>query len=98
MPVGVDWPEEMYTEPETTWTLIVDGKASPMAELNIDLQAPSVDGPLRFTMSSDTEEIAFDLELGGTAEAPDYRFVQRGNRTIEVARSQRSRQAAEFFF
>ena len=95
---GVDWPEEMYTEPETTWTLVVDGNAWPIAELDIDLEAPSVDGPLRFTISSDTEEIVFDLELWGTAEAPDYRFVQQGNRTVEVARRQRARQAAEFFF
>src|SRR5258708_38202423 len=61
MPVGVDWPEEMYTEPETTWTLVVDGNAWPVAELNIDLKAPSADGPLRFTISSETEEIGFDL-------------------------------------
>ena len=98
MPVGIDWPEEMYTEPETTWTLIVDGNAWPVAELDIDLKVPSIDGALRFTISSDTEEIVFDLELGGTAEAPDYRFVQRGNRTVEVARGQRVRQALEFFF
>jgi hypothetical protein len=98
MPVGVDWPEEMYTEPETTWAVVVDGNAWPVAELAIDLEDPSVDGPLRFRISSDTEDIKFDLELGGMAEAPEYRFVQHGNRTVEVVRGHRSRPAAEFFF
>jgi len=98
VPIGVDWPEEIYTEPETTWTLIVDGNVWPVDELDISLVAPSEGGPLRFTVSSDTDDVGFELELLGTVEAPDYRFVQHGNRPVQIARGQHARPVAEFFF
>jgi superfamily II DNA or RNA helicase len=98
MPIGVDWPEEVYTQPEAVFSLIVDGSSWPMSELDIGLAAPSVDGPLRFTIASEAEDVIFDLELFGTGEAPDYRFVKQGDRMVEVAHAGRVRPATEFFF
>lgn len=98
MPIGIDWPEAVYTEPEAVWKLLLDGAAWPVAELDIELENPTVDGPLRFRISSDSEEILFDLELSGTEEKPEYRFVRLGNRRIEVVKGGSIRDAVEFFF
>ena len=98
IPIGIDWPEEVYSEPEAVWRLLVDGTVWPVAELDIELENPTVDGPLRFKISSDREEILFDLELSGTAEKPEYRFVRLEDRRVEVVKGESIRDAAEFFF
>ena len=98
MPIGVDWPEEIYTEPESRWTVFFDGTPFALAGLDIALEAPTVDGPLRFKISSEDIEVVFDLELIGATDAPNYRFVQQGNRRVEVARGETLHNAAEFFY
>ena len=40
MTIGVDWPEEVYTRPEAVFSLIVDGTAWPISELDIGLATP----------------------------------------------------------
>jgi hypothetical protein len=40
MPIGVDWPEDIYTAPETAWSVFFDGEEWSSAALGIELDIP----------------------------------------------------------
>ena len=98
MPIGVDWPEVIYTAPETAWSVFIDGEEWPLAELSIELCNASPDGPLRFAITSETDSADFQLDLFEEGGGPQYRFVVRGNRNIEVGSSSARESAAAFFY
>ena len=98
MPIGVDWPEDIYTAPETSWSVFVDGQEWPLAELSIELDTPTVDGPLRFTIASETDGADFDLELFEEGDELNYRFIVRGNRKVEIGSGSRREDAAAFLY
>ena len=70
MPVGVDWPEEMYTEPETTWTLVVAATRGPWPNSTSIWKPRPLTARCGSRSHPTLEEIVFDLELWGSAEAP----------------------------
>jgi hypothetical protein len=97
-PIGIDWPEEIYVDPETAWSVAIDGTVWSLAELSIEIDTPTVDGPLRFAIASDTERAELALELFDDGGAPNYRFVVQGNRTVEIVRGVGRTDAVEFFY
>jgi superfamily II DNA or RNA helicase len=98
MPIGADWPEDIYTAPETTWSVFIDGEEWPLAELSIELDAPSLDGPLRFAITSETDRAEFELELFEDGDVPNCRFNVRGNRKVEIGSGSGREDAAAFFY
>ncbi len=97
-PIGIDWPEEIYVDPETAWSVAIDGTVWSLAELSIEIDTPTVDGPVRFAIASDTERVELALELFEDGGAPNYRFVVQGNRTLEIVRGVGRTEAAAFFY
>jgi superfamily II DNA or RNA helicase len=100
MPIAVDWPEALYTTPEAQWSFIIGGTDYAMSELDLEIAVFSVEGPLRFKILSEAQEAELELELFEDDDGPDYRFVVRGDRTVQVRRGVRAEasDAAEFFY
>lgn len=96
-PIGIDWPEEIYTDPEAEWSINIDGTDMSLAELSIDIATPAVDGPLRFTIGTDAEKAELSLEIFEENGSPNYRFVQ-GGRLVEIVHGAKRIKAPAFFY
>lgn len=100
MPISVDWPEEMYTTPESLWSVVIGEEEYTLSELSLEIVDPSLDGTLRFAIASEMERAELELELFEEEEIPNYRFVVCGERRVEVRRGERAEAASatEFFY
>jgi superfamily II DNA or RNA helicase len=86
MPIGIDWPEELYTDPEQLWSFTIDGREYHLSELSIELVSPAIDGPIRLAIASDDEAVELRLDFFNTEESPNYRFVALGQHSIVIRR------------
>jgi hypothetical protein len=84
VPICVDWPEEVYRDPETLWSFAVAGREHPIGDLSLELVPTGPDEPLRFALVSDEDRIEVDLELFKADDVPNYRFVVRDSRAVTV--------------
>lgn len=98
MPIMVDWPEEMYTEPEKAWAFIFGTQERPLSDVNIELVTPSQAGSIRFAVVSEEERAEFELELTGTEENPNFQFKSTDD--VKVRRGERAdaQPASDFFY
>lgn len=98
MPIGVDWPEIMYKEPETAFRFIVDENIElNLYQTDIRLIDPTEDGVLKFEISSGSERIEAILTLFEKKGIKDYRFSIVGDRKVSI-RHGGSEYALEDFF
>jgi len=87
MPIGIDWPEEVYKELETAYMFVLeddDTTASRIFETDIALVNPSEDGDLLFQISSESIQSTIKLELFEEEGLKDYRFVVSGDKAVLV--------------
>lgn len=98
MPIGVDWPEEMYKSPEAIWLIVIDEQEWMLSELSIEIVAPALNGALRFAIASETARAELELELFEEDEMPNYRFVVRGDERIQVCRGGAEAEGVVDFF
>lgn len=100
MPIGIDWPEEMYVTTEAEWWITVNGIDCQLAEVDIVLVEPGRDGPLCFALESGSERAELELQLFEDGDTPNYRFVARGEASIEIRRGYRSstESIVDFFY
>ena len=88
MPIAIDWPEEIYTAPESMWWIMFGERAWPLTELSIELSSPSLIGPLGFAIESETDRVELNLEMLENDEGPNYRFLVKGERPVKVRRGE----------
>jgi superfamily II DNA or RNA helicase len=99
MPIGVDWPEGIYAAPEALWSVVIGEKEYPLSELGFEVVSPSLDGPLRFAIVSETERAELELQFFEEQESPNYRFVIHSEDRVQVRRGEaETKNAAEFFY
>jgi hypothetical protein len=100
MPIGIDWPEDIYATPETFWSIFIGEHEHSLSELNLEIVSPTVDGALRFAIVSETERAELELELFEEDGTPNYRFVVRSKRHVQVHRGVRAEaeSATDFFY
>jgi hypothetical protein len=63
MPIGIDWPEEIYKTPELMWSVMIDGQEYMLSEVQLELVNPSAAGSLRLAIASESERAELELEL-----------------------------------
>jgi hypothetical protein len=90
MPIGIDWPEEIYTTPEGPWSIVIGSAEFPLSEISLDLLSPSRDGALRLAVSSEDKRGELGLELYEEDEAPNYRFLLQSAERIQIKRGGRA--------
>jgi superfamily II DNA or RNA helicase len=98
MPIGVDWPAEIYMEPESIWSVAVDGADWPLPEIDIELVAPASTGPLRLAIASETDKVELELEVYGTEDEPKYRFTTKAGRRVDIVHHGVHEEATSFFY
>jgi superfamily II DNA or RNA helicase len=98
MPIGVDWPEEIYTAQEAVWSVVVGEEEYPLDEVSLEIASPRLDGPLRVAIASENGRVELELELFEAEEIPNYRFVVRGERGVRVRRGHAEAENATDFF
>jgi hypothetical protein len=100
MPIGVDWPEEIYASPEAFWLIAIGEEEYSLSELSLEIVSPAVDGPLRFAINSDSQRAELELQLFEEHESPNYRFVVHGTRNVQVRRGSLAgaENVADFFY
>ncbi|MDD9982358.1 MAG: DEAD/DEAH box helicase family protein [Gammaproteobacteria bacterium] len=98
MPIGADWPEEMYRAPESMWTLTIGEREYQLCEVDINTAAAFVDGPLRLGLTSDDAYAELELGLHQEGETPNYRFVVRDGAAVGLTRRGGRKTPIEDFF
>ena len=100
MPISIDWPETIYTCPEGFWSFLIGEQMYQLSELSLEIVSSSVDGKLRFAIASETEQIELELRLIEVEEIPNYRFVNLGDRNIQIRRGERAEgnNVTDFFY
>lgn len=100
MPIGVDWPEEIYATPEGPWSIVIGDDEVPLSEMSIDLLAPNRGGALRLVVSSENKRGEFGLELYEEDEAPNYRFLLQSDERVQIKRGGRAEleDISDFFY
>lgn len=94
MPFAIDWPEKVYTEPETTFTLVTKTEKLPFFKTDIKLLYPTYKGNLKFEICSDNTRIKLDLTLS----AGDFEFTIVGNQSVSVEWRKNSQSLKSFFY
>jgi len=98
MPIGIDWPEKIYTSLEDIWSLIIDDQEYSLNELSITIISPSLYGALKFAISSDTRKIEIELGFFQEEENPNYRFIVRSDNPVRIRRSRAEAKNINDFF
>jgi superfamily II DNA or RNA helicase len=90
IPIGIDWPEEIYKTPEAIWSIVFNGQERLLSEVSIEIVSPTLIGSLKFAIASETERTELELELVEEEfeeeRTPNYRFVMRDDKTVYVRR------------
>jgi hypothetical protein len=97
MPIAVDWPEPIYTEPERNWVISIDGTDFLLAEIGIKLLQPTLDGPLIIEIAGENRRIELELEFIGGSDNPDFQFKSSGSATIRHGLRGNQESVSDFF-
>jgi superfamily II DNA or RNA helicase len=74
VPIGIDWPELIYKEPETAFSVVVNGSEGPLHHTEISLADAQVDGELRFEIVSTESRVQMSLKVFEKDLNKDYLF------------------------
>jgi superfamily II DNA or RNA helicase len=97
MPIGVDWPQEIYASSETAWSVSIGNRTKHVSEIDLEIADPTLGGPVRFALIAEDARAEFELEFVERGETWDFRFVQRIGEPARVIRTETAFNAAEFF-
>jgi len=85
MPVGIDWPEDVYKELETAYSFLIDEDTrAELFETEISLKEPSDTGDITFELTSASLRLEFKLVLFEDDGYKDYRFEMPAVQTAYV--------------
>ena len=94
MPICIEWPEVIYTEPENIYTFVVNEHELPLYQTDIELINPTEDDDLRFKIGNDEAQIEYILTLAEN----DYNFSTVGSENVLVERRTKSDSLNSFFY
>lgn len=100
MPLGVDWPVEIYSASETGWWVELADQEYSLSEVSLELVSPGTSGALLMAFAAEDRRVILELQLFESEEGPNYQFsVVEGGRVL-ISRGGRSARVAveEFFY
>jgi hypothetical protein len=97
MPIGIDWPQEIYASSETAWSVSIGDRRKHVSEIDLQIADPTLAGAIRFALIAEDARAEFELEFVQRGETGDFRFVQRTGEAARVIRTETAFNAAEFF-
>ena len=93
MPIGIEWPEIIYKEPERTFTFSINNRKFPLLQTDIELIAPSEDGDLRFKICYEETHTEFNLTLSENG----HDFSPVGTKNVAIEQPRKSTSLRDFF-
>lgn len=76
MPIGVDWPHEIYEQSETAVKIMIENVGSAfLFDTDINLKSPSEAGNIHFEISTELAQIELETVLFEEDGIEDYRFA-----------------------
>ena len=97
MPVGVDWPEAIYTSSETSWSVTIGDERLHVSELDLVLVGPTRVGAVRFAIAGEHARATFELEIFEAGDTSDFRFTLLGGAPVQILRGDTAVAASAFF-
>jgi superfamily II DNA or RNA helicase len=97
MPIGVDWPWEIYSDYESRWSVSIAGSKKDLSEVNLEVVDATLAEPIRFAIVAKDARAEFELEFYWDGEVPDFRFSLLADQAVRVHRSEMQMDAATFF-
>jgi len=76
VPIGIDWPERIYKEPETAFWFVPNNETEwPLHHTEISLSDSQVSGELRFQIVSGDSRVEMSLAISENDRNSDYRYT-----------------------
>lgn len=98
MPIGIDWPEQVYKEKENSYGIKFDDTEWALHETSIDLVDPAENGELRFKLFSADDSLVLSLNLFGKVGQEDFRFSVIGSRKVWFGNRSSRIRLEDFFY
>lgn len=100
MPIGIDWPAEIYMEPERRWEFVLDDEVVPITNTTIELVSPALHTPLRFRVRTESQSREFELDFIVNGDTKDFAFSLHGDNRAVVKHGSNARQTdlSAFFY
>lgn len=92
-PIGVDWPEELFSRSEEAVWFEVAGMRVSLLDTVLEIADPSPDGPIRLRLRTPQWQVVYELDFG--AEGTTYRFLGAVGASIQFGRV--SKPVADWF-
>ena len=93
MPIGIEWPEIIYKEPERIFNFSINDEKFPLLQTDIELVAPSEKDDLRFKICSEEMQTKFNLILSENG----HNFTPVGNENVAIEQPRKSTSLRDFF-
>jgi hypothetical protein len=93
VPISVDWPEELYQRNEEWIYVIIDGHDVPFFQVELQVDSPSKDGPIGFSLLADGRKVAYRLKF--TSGGVTFQSVEDVEAKIKIGN--RQWKLSEFF-
>lgn len=85
MPVTIDWPEKIYTAPETAHSFFFeDDTELLLLHTDIVLEDPAETGDIKFLIASEDTSIEVTLTLLKKGKTPDRRFSVKADKKVRI--------------
>ena len=100
MPIGIDWPADIYMEPERRWEFLLDDEVVPITDTTLELVSPSLNTPIRFRVRTDSQSREFELDFIVDGDAKDFAFRLRGDNRVAIKHGSNARETdlSGFFY
>jgi hypothetical protein len=99
MPIGIEWPEVFYTEPETMYDFVIDGTVVvPLYLAELSLTDPSEQGDITFKLETLETSVAFTLMLRQQDEDISYSYTIEAGRSVVLRRRGTDTSLTDFFY
>lgn len=90
--IGVDWPEDVYTESESMWSILIDDTPYPLSEISIVPTTFADTGPLAFRLEGDGWRIELESRLFLEDDIAKSTIRLLGNRNVRIQRGGRGQE------
>lgn len=98
IPVYIEWPEEIYSEPESAFEILFDDRTSvPLYFVDIRLKDPSDKGKFWFELYSDSVSVDFTLDIFEKDGIANYKVTIGKNRKATIRRGASQILLEDFF-
>lgn len=99
VPIRIDWPEIIYTEPESLFSLIFDRNSTiPIYHSDIRLKNHSESGDLNFELVANDQIVDFSLEIKEVEGGSDYVFKKTGTSIAKISYRSKEKDLTDFFY